>query len=93
MAYVDETAQFGSDVLVYTRKKIAEVVIGTSTEVGLEVNAEKTKCVLLSRHQNTGHLVINRPVENVTQFRYLGTTVTHLNLIQEEKMSLNDHDK
>jgi hypothetical protein len=27
----------------------------TSKEVGLEVNTEKTKFMLLSRHQNTGH--------------------------------------
>jgi hypothetical protein len=31
-----------------------ETLIDASKEVGLEVNAEKTKCTLLSRHQNAG---------------------------------------
>jgi hypothetical protein len=44
--------------------------------------------MLLSRHQNAGQThdmkIANRCFENVTQFRYLGTTVTNLNLIQKE---------
>ncbi|PNF43470.1 hypothetical protein B7P43_G10809 [Cryptotermes secundus] len=43
---------------------------------------------LLSRHQNAGqnHDIKrdNRCFENVAQFRYLGTTITNQNLIQEE---------
>jgi hypothetical protein len=49
---------------------------------------EKTKCMLLSRHQNVGQnrgiKTTNRSFENVSQFRYLGTTVTNQNFIQEE---------
>jgi hypothetical protein len=37
-----------------TKKKNAETLIDASNEVGLEVNAEKTKCMLLSRHKNIG---------------------------------------
>jgi hypothetical protein len=33
---------------------IAIILIDDGKEVGLEVNAEKTKYMLLSRHQNTG---------------------------------------
>jgi hypothetical protein len=44
--------------------------------------------MLLSRHQNAGQnhdvKVGNRCFENVAQFRYLGTTITDQNLIQEE---------
>jgi hypothetical protein len=44
--------------------------------------------MLLSRHQNAGQIqdikIANRSYENVSQFRYLGTTVTNQNLIQEE---------
>jgi hypothetical protein len=44
--------------------------------------------VLLSRHQNAGqnHSIktAKKYFENVAQFRYLGTTVTNQNLIQEE---------
>jgi hypothetical protein len=57
-------------------------------EVGLEVNTEKTKYMLLSRHQNAGQnhciLIVNRSFENVAQVKYLGTTITNQNLIQEE---------
>jgi hypothetical protein len=37
-----------------TIKKNAETLIDASKEVGLEENAEKTKYMLLSRHQNAG---------------------------------------
>jgi hypothetical protein len=63
-------------------------------EDGLEVNTEKTKYMLLSRHQNAGQnrdiKTGNRHLENVAQFKYLGTTITNRNLIQEEiKSRLN----
>jgi hypothetical protein len=63
-------------------------------EDGLVVNAEKTKYMLLSRHQNAGQnhdaKIANRSFENAAQFKYLGTTVTNRNLIQVEiKRRLN----
>jgi hypothetical protein len=50
--------------------------------------------MLLSRHQNAGQnhdiKTANRSFENVTQFIYLGTTVTNQSLIQDEiKRRLN----
>jgi hypothetical protein len=71
-----------------------EAIIDASKEVGLEINVEKTKYMLLSRHQNVGRnqdiKIANRPFEIVFQFKYLGTTVTKQNLIQEEiKRRLN----
>jgi hypothetical protein len=71
-----------------------ETLIDVSKEVGLEINAEKTKYMLLSRHQNVGQnryiKIANRSFENMSQFKYLGTTVTNQNLIQEEiKRRLN----
>jgi hypothetical protein len=52
---------------------------------GLEVNTEKTKYMLLSRHQNAEQKhdikIANRCFENVAQFKYVGKTVTNQNLI------------
>jgi hypothetical protein len=67
-----------------TIKKNTETLIDASKEVGLEINVEKTKYMLLSRHQNVGQnrdiKIANRPFENVSQFRYLGTTVSKVKL-------------
>jgi hypothetical protein len=69
-----------------TIKKNTDILIGASKEVGLEINVDKTKYMLLSRHQNVGQnrgiKIANRSFENVSQFKYLGTTVTNQNLIQ-----------
>jgi hypothetical protein len=63
-------------------------LIGASNEIGLEIYIEKTKHMLLSRHQNVGPnrdiKIANRSFGNVLQCKYLGTTVTYQNLIQEE---------
>jgi hypothetical protein len=65
-----------------------------SKEVGLEVNAEKTKYMLVSRCQKAGQRqsikIGNRSFEDVENFKYLGTTLTDQNCIHEEiKSRLN----
>jgi hypothetical protein len=79
-----------------TIKKNTETLIEPSKEVGLEVDAVKTKYMLLPCHQNAGknHKIKtgNRSYENVAQFRYLRTTVTNQNLIQEVIKSRFDSD-
>jgi hypothetical protein len=92
LAYADDVHLLGHNI--YTIKKNTETLIDASKEVGLKINIQKTKYMLLSRHQNVGpnrHIKIaNRSFENVSQFKYLGTTVTYQNLIQEEiKRRLN----
>jgi hypothetical protein len=74
---------------VDTIKKNIETLIYASKEVGLEIHVEKTKYVLLSRHQNVGQneniKTANRSFENVSHFKYWGTTVSIQNLIQKKK--------
>jgi hypothetical protein len=57
-------------------------------EVGLEVNAEKSKYMFMSRYQATGQnyyiKVANATFKNVTKLKYLGKTVTEQNCIHEE---------
>jgi hypothetical protein len=64
-----------------------QTLIDASKEVGLDVNTEETKYMLLSRHQNAGQnhdiKIGNRCFENVTQFKYFGTTIPK-NFIQKE---------
>jgi hypothetical protein len=71
-----------------TIKRNTQNLIEASKEVTLEVNTEKTKYMLLSRHQSAeqNHDIKrgNRCFENVEQFRYLGATATDHNLTQEE---------
>jgi hypothetical protein len=81
-------------VNIDTIKKVTGTLIDASREVCLEVNAEKTKYILLSRHQNAGQnhdiKTANIYFENVAQLKYLITIATNQNLIQEEiKRKLN----
>ena len=57
-------------------------------EFGLEVNADKTKYMIMSCNQNAelSHSIKtdNSSFERVEEFKYLGTTLTNSNSIQEE---------
>jgi hypothetical protein len=52
LAYADDVNLLGDNI--DTIKKNTETLIDASKEVGLEINVEKTKYMLLSRHQNVG---------------------------------------
>jgi hypothetical protein len=73
---------------IETIKRNTEPSVDASKEVGLEVNVEKTKFMLVSHHQNAGQnqdiQIADRTFEHVSPFRYLGTTVTSQNHIQDE---------
>ena len=59
-----------------------------SKGIGLEVNADKTKYMVMCRDQNAGQShsmkIDNSFFERVGEFKYLGTTLTNQNSIQEE---------
>ena len=71
----------------HTVKENTEFLIVASKETGLEVNADKTKYMVMSRDQNTGRSrnmkIDNSTFERLEEFRYLGTTMTNENSIQE----------
>ena len=54
-------------------------------EIGLEVNADKTKYMIMSRDQNAGRShsmkTDNSSTERVEEFKYLGTTLLLLLLV------------
>jgi len=66
----------------------AEALVVATKEIGLEVNADKTKYMIMSRDQNAGQShsmkIDNSCIERVEEFKYLGTTLTNKNSIQEE---------
>jgi hypothetical protein len=51
LVYADDVNLLGDNINAI--KKNMETLIDASKEVGLDVNTEKTKDMLLSRHQNT----------------------------------------
>ena len=71
----------------HTVKENAEALVVATKEIGLEVNADNTKYMVMSRDRNAGrgHSVkIDSSIERVEEFKYLGTTITDQNSIQEE---------
>ena len=73
---------------IHTINENAEDLIVASKEIGLEVNADKTKYMFMSRDQNAGRSqnmnIDNTSFERVEKFKYLGTTLINQNSIQEE---------
>jgi hypothetical protein len=74
-------------------EKNPEALLDAGKEVGLEVNSEKTKYMLMSHKkagQKHGIKIANRSFKGVAKFKYLGTTLTDQNCMQEEiKSRLN----
>jgi len=76
---------------IHTVEENAEALAVATKETGLEVNADKTKYMIMSRDQNAGRShsrkTDNSSIERVEEFKYLGTRLTNKNSIQEEIMS------
>jgi sorting nexin-29 len=86
LAYADEINILGGSI--HTLKENTEVLVAATRETGLEVSADKTKYMVMSRDQNAGRnhsvRIDNSTFERVEEIKYLGTTLTHQNSIPEE---------
>jgi sorting nexin-29 len=86
LVYADDVNILGGSV--HSIKKNAEDLIIASKEIGLEVNAEKTKYMVMSRNQNAGRnhniKIDNKSFERMEEFKYLGATLTNRSSIHEE---------
>jgi hypothetical protein len=73
---------------VHKIKESAEVLLVANKEIGLEVNAEKTKYTVMSRDQTAGRShsmkIKNSSFERVEWLKYMGRILTNQNSIQEE---------
>ena len=86
LVYADDVNILGGSI--HTLKENAEAIVAATREIGLEVSADKTKCMVMSREKNAGRIhsvrIDNSTFERVEEFGYLGTTLTNQNSIAEE---------
>ncbi|KAJ4427567.1 hypothetical protein ANN_25215 [Periplaneta americana] len=86
LVYADDVNMLGENP--QTIRENAEILVEASRAIGLEVNPEKTKYMIMSRDQNivrNGTIKIgDLSFEEVEKFKYLGATVTNLNDTREE---------
>jgi hypothetical protein len=72
---------------VNTIKENSETLLEASRDIGLEINAEKTKYMIMSHHlysgQNQNIRIANESFENVAEFKYLGMTLINQNDIYD----------
>ena len=85
LAYADDVNILGGGI--HTLKENAEAFVVATREIRLEVSADKTKYMVMSRDRNAGRIqsvrIDNSTFERVEDFKYLGTT-TNKNYIAEE---------
>jgi hypothetical protein len=90
LAYTDDVNIVGENI--DTIKKNMEALLDDSKEIGLEVNPEKTKYMLMSCSRKIGQKhstkIASRPFEDVEKFKFLRTTLTDQNCLHEEIQSV-----
>ena len=86
MTYADDINILGGTI--HTLKENAEALVAATGEIGLEVSADKTKYMVMSRDQNAGRIhsvrIDNSSFERVEEFKYLGTTLTNKILLRKK---------
>jgi hypothetical protein len=89
LVYADDINLLGNSI--NTIKKNTETPLKAGRDIGLEINAEKTKYVIMCYLQNSGQnqniRIANELFENVAKFKYLGMTLTCQNYIYDEMKS------
>jgi hypothetical protein len=77
---------------VNTIKENTKTLLEASRDIGLEINAEKTKYMIMPCHPNSGQnqnvKIANESFENVAKFKYLAMTLTDQDDIHDEIKSI-----
>jgi hypothetical protein len=81
LVYANDVNMLGGSI--HAVKENAEALVVASKEIGLEVNAVKSKYMVMSRDQNAGRSH-NIETDNSSESKYLGTTITNQYSIKEE---------
>jgi adenosyl cobinamide kinase/adenosyl cobinamide phosphate guanylyltransferase len=85
LVYANDVNILGGSVR--TVKKNTEALVIASNEIGLEVNPDETKCMVMFRDQNAGRShtmkIDSKSLEMVEEIKYLNTTLMNQSSVQE----------
>jgi hypothetical protein len=92
LVYADSANLLGDSI--NNMKENTETRLEARRDIGLEINAEKIKYMIMSHHPNSGQnqniRIANESFENVAKFKHLGTMLINQNDIHYEiKSRLN----
>jgi hypothetical protein len=86
LVYADYVNLLGNSVS--TIKDNSGTLLEASKDIGLEINAEKMKYMIMSHHPNSGQnhniRIVNESFEKMAKFKYLGMTLTDQNDIHDK---------